>query len=76
MDISVFLDSNHGHDKKTGQSITGIFGLVGSTPIIWKSKRQPTVQTSTFGAEFTALRTAVEDTVLICYYLRGMGIKV
>ena len=34
MDISVFLDSDHGHDKKTGRSITGIFGLVGSTPII------------------------------------------
>ena len=49
MAISVFSDSNHGHDKKTGRSITGIFGLVGSTPIVWKSKRQPTVQTSTLG---------------------------
>ena len=76
MDISVLLDSDHGHNKKTGQSITGIFGLVGSTPIVWKLKRQPTVQTSTLRAEFTVLRTALEDTVMICYYLRSICVKV
>ena len=41
-----------------------------------KSKRQQTVQTSTFRAEFKALRTAVENTVMIHYYLRSMGVKV
>ena len=76
MDISVFSDFDHDHDKKTGRSITGIFGLVGSTPNVWKSKRQPTVQMSTFGAGFMALRTAMEDSVRICYYLRSMGVKV
>ena len=76
MEINVFSDSNHGHDKKTGQSITGIFVLVGSPPTVWKSKRQPSLQTSTFRTEFTALRTAVEDTVIICYYLRNIGVKV
>ena len=34
------------------------------------------VQTSTFGAEFLALRTGVEDAVTIRYYLRSMGVKV
>jgi hypothetical protein len=76
LDINIFVDANHAHDKITGRSITGIFGFVGSTPMIWSSKRQPSVQTSTFGAEFTALKKAVEESVTLRYYLRSMGIKV
>ena len=34
------------------------------------------MQTSTFGAEFMALRTGVEDAITIRYHLRSMGIKV
>ena len=74
--ISLFVDADHGHDKVTGRSITGILGFVGSTPAIWSSKRQPCVQTSTFGAEFTALKRAVEEAVSLQYYLRSMGVAV
>ena len=35
LEISIFADSYHGHDKVTGRSITGIIALVGSTPILW-----------------------------------------
>ena len=58
--ISIFVDSDHGHDKVTGRSITGIIAFIGCTPVYWCSKRQTSVQTSTFGAEFTALKKAVE----------------
>ena len=37
--ISIFCDANHGHDKVTGRSITGIIVFVGSTPILWESKK-------------------------------------
>ena len=74
--ISIFCDANHGHDKVTGRSITGIIIFVGSTPILWESKRQNSVQTSTYGAEFTALKRAVEHAVTIRYHLRSMGITV
>ena len=74
--ISIFCDADHGHDKTTGRSITGIIGFVGSTPIIWSSKRQASVQTSTYGAEFTALKKGVEDAINLRYYLRSMGVKV
>jgi hypothetical protein len=50
--------------------------VVGSTPVIWSSKRQPCVQTSTFGAEFTALKKGVEEAVALRYHLRAMGVKV
>jgi hypothetical protein len=74
--INIFCDADHAHDKITGRSITGIIGFVGSTPVTWESKRQSSVQTSTFGAEFTALKKAVEKVITIRYHLRSMGVKV
>jgi hypothetical protein len=76
MDINIFVDANHAHDKVTGRSVTGLFCFVGSTPVLWKSQRQASVQTSTFGAEFTALKKAVEQAITIRYYLRSMGVKI
>ena len=61
LDLHVFRDADHGHDKVTGRSITGIIYVVGSTPVTWSSKQQAAVQTSTFGAKFTALKKAVEE---------------
>jgi hypothetical protein len=57
----MFIDADHAHDKITGRSITGLFATLGSTPISWRSKRQTSVQTSNFGAEFTALKAGVEE---------------
>ena len=37
---TMFVDSNLGHDKATGESITGLIGLLGNTPINWYAKRQ------------------------------------
>ena len=75
LDINIFADSNHGHNKLTGRSITGTMGCVGSTPVLWRAERQPSVHTSTFGADFTALKTAVEDENLR-YCLRYMQVRI
>ena len=71
--ITIFCDADHGHDLVTGRSVTGILAFVGSTPVYWKSTRQTSVQTSTFGSEFTALKKAVETAVNIRYHLRSLG---
>jgi len=76
LEISIFTDSDHGHDKITGRSITGILVMVGSTPVIWESKRQSSVQLSTYGAEFVALKRAVSVAEEIRYTLRSMGVRV
>ena len=76
MAVNIFVDANHAHDKVTGRSVTGLLCFVGCTPVLWKSKRQASVQTSTFGAEFTALKKAVEEVITLRYYLRSMGISV
>ena len=76
LDIHNFVDADHAHDKVTGRSVTGMILFVGSTPVVWISKQQTSVQTSTFGAEFVALKKAVEEVVAIRYHLRSMGVKV
>ena len=68
--IHVFMDADHGHKKVTSTSITGLFSVVVSTPITWSYKRQTAVQTSTFGANFTALKNSVKAYVVLWYHLR------
>ena len=58
--INCFVGADHGGDKVTRQSQTGIVLFGNSAPLIWYSKRKNTVESSTFGAEFVALRIATE----------------
>jgi hypothetical protein len=47
-----------------------------STPIIWYSKRQNTIESSVFGSEFVALKIATEINEGLRYKLRMMGIPI
>jgi hypothetical protein len=76
LDISVFFDSDHAHVKVTGWSISGVIIMVGSTPVVWRSKRQGAVQTSTYGAEFSAMHLATEEIITMRYMLHSLGIRV
>eukprot|EP00957_Ditylum_brightwellii_P126708 9657560-Ditylum_brightwellii.AAC.1 len=75
MGAYVFCDADDGHDQITGRSITGLFTMVCLMHMTWLSKRQKSVHTSTFGAEVTALKVAVEEAVMLRYHLKSMGIK-
>jgi hypothetical protein len=70
----VFVDASHGCDLLTRRSRTGILIYINRAPIIWFSKKQNTIETSTFGSEFTALRTAVEMIKGLRYKLRMLGV--
>jgi hypothetical protein len=72
--ITIYVDADHAHDQLTRRSVTGILLLINNTPIKWYSKRQNTVETSTYGAELVALRIAVDIAVEFRYKLRMMGI--
>jgi hypothetical protein len=67
--ISVFVDANHAGNVVTRRSHTGILIFLQSTPIMWHSRRQNTVETSTFGSEFVALRAARDMIVALRYKL-------
>jgi hypothetical protein len=58
--IDCFIDADHAGNRVTHHSQTGILVFLNRSPIIWFSKAQNTVETSTFGSEFTALRIATE----------------
>jgi hypothetical protein len=45
-------------------------------PIIWYSKTQKTIETTTFGSEFVALRIATEQIKALRYKLRMMGVPI
>jgi hypothetical protein len=74
VDINVFVDADHAGNKITRRSHTGVIITVNMAPVIWYSKRQNTVETSTFGSEFIALRIAVELTEALRYKLRMFGV--
>ena len=76
LDTSIFFDADHAHDHVTRRSITGLIVFVGSTPVLWQSKRQGCIATSTYCAEFISMRSAVEEAISIRYMLRCLGIPV
>jgi hypothetical protein len=72
--MTVYVDADHAHDLVTGRSITGILVMLASTPIRWVSKRQKTVETSTYGSELVDSRIAKEIILEVRYILRLFGV--
>jgi hypothetical protein len=74
--ISGFVDADHAGDKVTRRSHTGIILFCNRAPIVWYSKQQNTVETSTFGSQFIAARIAVELIESLRYKLRMFGVPI
>ena len=72
--LLVFVDANHAGNVVTQRSRTGILLFVQNSPIQRLSKRQNTVETSTFGSEFVALQTARDMIISMRYKLRMFGV--
>lgn len=73
---SCFVDADHAGNAVTRRSHTGIVIYLQNTPIIWYSKRQNTVESSTFGSELNALRIATDLIEGLRYKLRMFGLRV
>jgi len=74
--LTHYVDANLMHDMTTGKSVTGILHLLNKTPIDWYSKKQPTVETATYGSEFVAARTCVEQVIDLRLTLRYLGVPI
>jgi hypothetical protein len=61
--LSHYFDANLYHDMVTGRSVTAILHFLNQTPIDWYSKKQATVETATFGSEFIAERTTIDQII-------------
>lgn len=74
--LTHYLDANLYHDMLNGKSVTGILHILNQTPIDWFSKKQASPETATYGAEFVASRTCVEQVSEIQQTLRYLGVPI
>ena len=74
--LRLFKDSDHAGDRMIRRSRTGYIIYGNNAPLYWLSKRQGTIETSVFGAEFVALKQGLEQVRALRYKLRMMGIPV
>jgi len=74
--INLFVDAAHATCLASRRSTTGVVIFLNGTPVKWYSKRQNTIETSTFGSEFVALKIAVEMNESLRYKLRMFGVPI
>ena len=74
--ITAFVDASFAQNKKTRKSHTGFIIFVNRAPIMWFSKRQATVETSTFSAEYMAMKSCVSAIEALRFKLRMFGVPI
>ena len=74
--ITAFVDAAHASNRVTRRSHTGYLLFVNRAPIAWYSKRQNTVEASTFSSEFIAMKTCTEAIVALRYKLQQFGLRI
>jgi len=73
---TAYFDANLYHNVITGKALTGIVHFLNQTMINCYSRKQATVESATFGAEFIAGRTAIQQTKDIRTSLRYLGVPI
>jgi len=76
VELTAFVDSDHAGDTVIRRSRTGIFLFIQNSPIVWFSKKQTSIETSSFGSEFSAVKTSVEMVEGLRHKLRMMGVPI
>jgi hypothetical protein len=71
-----FVDAFHAANKKARRSHTGFLLFLNRSPILWYSKTQQMVESSTFSSEFIALRTGTQASHYLRFKLRMFGIPI
>ena len=72
--MKAYVDADHAGDVITRRSRTGFLVYLNMAPIHWISKKQNSVETSSFGSEFMAMKHCTEYIRGLRYKLRMMGI--
>lgn len=70
------FDKKFYHNKVTGHAVTGILHMISQTHIGWHAKKHPTSETSTYGSDFVAGRTCVDQIVDLRDTLRYLGVPI
>ena len=76
MVTTVYVDASHAANKVTRRSHIGYILFVNKEPLSYYSKRQNTVESSSFSSEFIAMRAYVEAIHSLRYKLRMYGVPI
>ena len=76
VETTIFVDSNWAGDTDNRRSTSGIVAFVNNTPYRWFAKKQDSTNCSSFTAEFSAMRKAVELARSMRYTLRSIGLPI
>jgi hypothetical protein len=74
--LTSYVDANLYHDMITGRSVSAVLHFINQTPVEWFSKKQPTIETATYGSEFVAAKMAVQQIIGIRTGLRYLGVEI
>ena len=74
--MRLFVDADHAGDCITRRSRTGFLVYIQNSLVHAYSKKQPGVETSSFGSEFMAMKVSTEYVRGLRYKLRMMGIQI
>ena len=73
---TVYYNSDHEHDQVTWHLVSGIMCFVGATHLRWSRKRQGTIKTYSYSADFWEGQVATEESISMNYMLRSLSIPV
>jgi hypothetical protein len=76
VNVSCFVNANHAGNIITRRSHTGIIIFIQNAPILWYSKKQNTVESSTFGSELVAMRVARDLIAALRIKLKLFGVPI
>ncbi len=74
VDLCMMVDSDHAGDRRTRCSRTGFIIFCNLALIIWLSKKQATIETLVFGAEFVAMKYGIKTLRELRYKIHMMGV--
>jgi hypothetical protein len=72
--VKIFIDADHANDTINSYSYFSYLVLLGDSIVSWKSKKNPSVSSSTTKAEYTALYEGGREAVWIKRLLSTLGI--
>jgi hypothetical protein len=72
--MTVYVDADHANNLVKRRSISGILVMRNVILIKWISKRQKTVETSTYGSELVASRITTQLILEVRYILRSLEV--
>ena len=74
--MTIWVDADHARDQATWRSVTAIMVFINGTLVKTVSKKQRTVEMSTYGSELVAARVATEIAIEYRHTLRQLGVAI